>query len=313
MRIKTKLFLALLFSIFYFLFSISPVFAVTLYLEPQSPDVHLGDTFIEEIRINTKDENINAVEVYLTFPTDILDVLDFSLGNSILTVMAQGPTIDQENGLISFIGGIPGGYSGRIPGDPGESNLLVKIIFYASGEGEAEIKFKQTSRVLLNDGLGTEADLGTQSSYITILAEEPELPEDDWQEELMKDTIPPEAFQPQISRDPAIFGGQYFLSFSTTDKQTGIDYYQVKEGVGDWQRAASPYLLKDQKLKSVIKVKAVDKAGNERVEITGEKIKPAKKPSLPTILWIIIALGLVIIVWIFIRAIYLIYGKTKRK
>lgn len=34
----------------------------------------------------------------------------------------------------------------------------------------------------------------------------------------------------------------------------------------NWQKGESPYLLTDQSLKSIIKVRAVDKAGNERIE-----------------------------------------------
>ena len=57
----------------------------------------------------------------------------------------------------------------------------------------------------------------------------------------------------------------YFLVFSGIDKQTGIDYYEVKEGQGNWKRAEFPYVLEDQTLQGIIEVRAVDKAGNERI------------------------------------------------
>ena len=60
----------------------------------------------------------------------------------------------------------------------------------------------------------------------------------------------------------------------------------------EWERAESPYLLKDQSLKSIIKVKAVDKAGNEKIV----KVAPFKK-IFPY--WIIIFLiGITIIYFI---------------
>ncbi|OGZ19096.1 MAG: hypothetical protein A2Z68_02395 [Candidatus Nealsonbacteria bacterium RBG_13_38_11] len=88
---------------------------------------------------------------------------------------------------------------------------------------------------------------------------------EEWEKELLEDKIPPEPFEIEIQKTPEIFEGKYFIVFFTTDKQTGIDYYQIKEGTGEWQIAESPYLLKGQSLKSIIQIKAVDKAGNERM------------------------------------------------
>jgi hypothetical protein len=74
---------------------------------------------------------------------------------------------------------------------------------------------------------------------------------------------------------------------------SGIDHFEVKEGKKDFKKAESPYLLEDQELKSKILVKAVDKAGNEKI---AEIIPPAK----PFPYWIIfvIIVCLVIIYWI---------------
>ena len=135
------------------------------------------------------------------------------------------------------------------------------------------------------------------------------LPGEDWSPKItfraMIDTTPPEDFKPEIGRDPAIFEGKYFLSFATTDETSGIDYYEVKEapkeilrlptgqGKRDFKRAGSPYLLEDQYLKSKISVKAVDKAGNEKIS----EITPPKKPFPYWIISVII-ICLVIIGWI---------------
>ena len=62
-----------------------------------------------------------------------------------------------------------------------------------------------------------------------------------------------------------------------------------------WSKATSPYLLKDQDLKSLIKVKAIDKSGNSRIEI----FKPEFKISAFYIVWIIlIILALGVIFWL---------------
>ena len=292
--------------------------AATLYLEPATGQFQPGETFIVDIRIDTEGECINAVEANLSFSSDILKATDFSRGESILNLWVRNPEINQEQGLISFSGGIPGGFCGRLPGDPGPSNLLGKIIFQVPGlivrettpngtpkerlydptgqaQNYAKIDFLDSSQALLNDGLGTPAKLSSKGATIKITEVGPlETPKkDEWQTELKEDNIPPEPFEIEIHQEPTIFEGKYFIIFSTTDKQTGIDYYQVKEGKRDWKKVESPYLLEDQNLKSTIKVKAVDKAGNEGI---AEYI-PSKKP-FPWRTIILIVAGTGIIWWI---------------
>jgi len=284
-NLKFKIIVSLI-SIFLFL----PLVAKTaiLYFEPNKGEYRLGDTFIVDLRIDTERECINTVKAIVSFPKEILEAKDFSTGNSILTLWLQNPKINQKEGVISFIGGIPGGFCGPLPGEPGKPNLLGRIIFKVREtdvkleyKTDAKLEFLDGCQVLLNDGFGTQAKLTTKGAVFTILPEKTEVPKEEWQEELTKDNIPPEPFEIKISQDPNIFGGKYFIVFSTTDKQTGIDHYEVKEGKRNWKRAESPYLLEDQSLKSKILVKAVDKAGNERI---AEYVPPQK----PFLWWIII-------------------------
>jgi len=276
-------------------------FATKLYLEPSSGEYQPNDTFIVEIKVDTEGECINTIEANLNFSQDILKAVDFSQGNSILILWVKVPAIDQDLGSISFAGGIPGGYCGRIPGDPETSNLLGKIIFgvpslITEEENLAEVKFLDTSQVLLNDGLGTKTELTTEGAVFKILTEVLEPSKDEWQEEIEKDVILPESFEIEIHQTPAIFEGKHFITFFTTDKQTGLDYYEVKEGKRDWKEVESPYLLEDQNLQSIIKVKAVDKAGNERIA----EYLPPKKPFRYWII-ILILIGAGIIWWIMRR------------
>ncbi|PJA64158.1 MAG: hypothetical protein CO160_00105, partial [Candidatus Portnoybacteria bacterium CG_4_9_14_3_um_filter_43_11] len=206
------------------------------------------------------------------------------------------PVIEQDLGQISFIGGIPGGFCGVMPGDPGESNLLGRIIFQVRQaiSGQGKIGFSDTSEVLLNDGLGTKAELKTSGAAFNILDEIPYQFKDQWADELTQDSILPEPFEIKIYQESLIFEGKYFITFSTTDKQTGLDYYEVAElnlferifKIEKWQKGNSPYLLNDQNLRSLIKVKAVDKAGNERMAT----IMPVFKPKWQDVIWILLFL-----------------------
>ncbi len=289
-------------------FILFPTFVsgAVLYLEPAQGEYQPGDTFVVNLRMDTEGECTNAIEANLSF-SQILAATDFSRGQSIITLWIRAPEINQELGLISFSGGIPGGYCGRIPGDPEASNSLGKIIFRIPGmivgelkENIAEVKFLDTSQVLLNDGLGTKAELTTQGATFKIVPARTEPLEEDWYEEIKKDDILPEPFEIEIHQEETIFEGKYFITFQTQDKQSGIDYYETKEGNKNWKRAESPYLLEDQSLRTIIIIKAVDKAGNER---TAEK-EPLTKP----IPWLII---ISILILVLMGSGYLLYKKRK--
>jgi hypothetical protein len=267
-----------------------PAFAngAILYFKPDSGQYYQDETFSVQLMIDTEKDCINTVKGEIDFSKDILESVNFATGNSILTIWLEKPKIEQNLGKISFVGGIPGGYCGPLPGEPGELNLLLKIFFKAKREGIANLRFSEESQVLLNDGLGTPAKLSLKEAIFEISPEKTETPKKEWEAEILKDNIPPEPFEIEIHQDPSIFEGKYFIVFSTTDKQTGIDHYEVAEQrrtlrqtTLNWKRAESPYLLEDQGLKSIIKVKAVDKAGNERI---AEYIPPKK----PFPYWLII-------------------------
>jgi len=273
-----------------------------LYLEPASGEYQPGDTFIIEIRLDSEQEYINAVECNLSFPSDILEVQDFSRGNSILTLWVENPAFSNQEGLVSFAGGVPGGYEGT-------DGLLGRIVFRVASKFNfntpVEIKLQQkNSQVLLNDGLGTPAKLTTKGAEFTILSEIPEVSKDEWLEELEEDNIPPEAFEIEISQNSSVFEGKYFITFSTTDKQAGLDYFEIVEAdergyqrgttrKAEWKIGKSPYLLEDQSLRSIIKVRAVDKADNVRI---AEYIPPKK--LFPWLEIILILLGVGILWWI---------------
>jgi len=293
-KVKSQKFnLGLKTLIFGLVFLILPVFvfAASLYLDPKEEEYYLGDHFGIKIRIDPEGECINTISVDLTFPNEILIFEGADFGDSIITIWLEKPSsLDakkiNETGKISFSGGIPGGYCGRIPGDPGLTNVVGEIWFFIPSmivgevkEKEVEIKILETSQVFLNDGKGTKAKVNFQNSKIKILPSSGEAT-NQWKEKLAKDGIPPEPFEIQIQKDPLIFDGKYFIIFHTTDKQTGIDYYMVKEGEREWKIASSPYLLENQNLDEEIKVKAVDRAGNETIVTYYPKVKKTEKLPL---------------------------------
>ncbi len=284
-KIKISHFLFVVFAVSVFSFSFCQ--AAVLYLELPNEDFHKNDVFLAEIRLNTEGEYINAVKVELSFPQDILKIEDFSKGNSILTVWAEEPEFSNQNGTISFSGGTPGGYQGW-------NGILGKIVLKAIEQGIVKIEFQENSQALLNDGLGTPANLKIEGVVLNILIEDQDGAKNQWLDEIIEDIIPPEPFEIEISRDPDIFDGKYFIIFSTTDKRTGIDYYEAKEGESEWNRVQSPYVLENQDLTSIITVRVVDKGGNERIAELGPRYIPSEKVSpwwVTIIILIVIGVG----------------------
>ncbi|MDD4902017.1 MAG: hypothetical protein PHE24_02670 [Patescibacteria group bacterium] len=341
-------------GIFIFIFPVVffpiSVKAATFYLDP--PQKTIGPNDVIEVRVKvgvSSGECINAAQVGINFPSDILEFKDFNSGESFLTIWVQKP--DQEalervnrEGKIIFSGGIPGGYCGVIPGDPGDSNILGSLIFSPKNPivfHKAKIDFSSDTEAYINDGEGTRVSINAQGAVIEI-NEKITTSSDVWAEKIAADKIPPEPFVIEIDNSPRVANGRYFVVFSTVDKQTGVDHYEVLETKAQnlqekkesaferfirqifrikevlpagWVKADSPYILKDQSLNSVIKVKAVDRAGNERiVEYDNAALQSLKNPRSTN--WrpiIAVGGGILVIIFVLVPIIVILKRKAKNK
>jgi hypothetical protein len=261
--------------------------AATLYIDPGLSTLARGDGEIVSVRLDTdeaSEECVNAVEgvVQLVGPARAVDV---SLGGSIFSIWIETPTISNNGQTVTFAGGIPNGYCGRVDGDPRLTNNLFDIILRTDAIApsdqktvEAVVNFTEQTHAYLNDGFGTKATLTVQPKFITVLPNLSNGLLDPWKDEVALDTIKPQVFSVELTKDSKTFSGKYYITFNTTDKQTGIDHYEIIEeplsqfgsflwgrATAPWVEDRSPYVLKDQTLNSVIRVKAVDKAGNEHI------------------------------------------------
>jgi hypothetical protein len=238
------------------------VSAASVYITPDEGEYGVGDTFVAEVRILTDAECVNAVDLEVIYPNRALRAVDFSKGSSILSLWVREPLLDNDRGLVSFAGGIPGGYCGRVQGDPSLSNIVGRIAFTVIGAGDETITIGKNTRLYAHDGLGTEIQPETGAAVVTLL-NEPQLAENEWITEVQNDRIPPEAFDVEIHSTRGIFSGRYYLVFATTDKQSGIDHYELYER-GAWRTITSPHALRFSS-RDDIQVRAIDKAGNERI------------------------------------------------
>ena len=251
--------------------------AASLYLDPSAKTVGLSETFVVSIRLDPQGDCVNAGKIEISYPAKNLKAVDFSRGNSIFSLWVEEPKIDVEHGLVTFSGGIPGGYCGRIPGDPSLTNVLGKIVFTVidASAHSANVTISPDSKLYLNDGLGTAVVPEPHDATFTLQAT-PVSSENPWVKEVDADDTAPDAFDVQVESTRGVFSGKYYIVFTTIDKQSGIDHFEIFED-GGWKRISSPYKLTDQSLTGPIKVKAIDKAGNERLGDYAEGKAPPRQ------------------------------------
>lgn len=261
--------------------------AASLYFDPPEASIYRGDSVTLGLRLDTDEEEcINTVDAIVHYDPAVR-AIDVSRGDSILNIWVEEPKIDEVNHTITFAGGIPGGYCGRIAGDPSLTNVIAEIVFRSPGFAVGAVKspvaqvwVDESSQVLLHDGFGTRANLRASGASLTLLDTPGTAIDDSWNTRVREDTTVPSDFAITLAKEESAFDGKYFITFNSQDKQSGIDHYEVMEepiedlyafswGRADapWVRSESPYVLVDQTLNSTIRVKAIDKAGNSTISV----------------------------------------------
>ena len=228
--------------------------AASFYIEGGKHEFVKGEKFAIIVSLDTENESINAIEGSLLYPHDLLDVVEIRDGNSAITFWIE-KMHESSSGVLTFSGTTPGGFMQS-------KAFLYTIIFKAMRDGKGQIALDNLS-VLKNDGQGTNvpvqalpfsvsiSDVNASTESVLGPVEDDEMPED---------------FKVTLTNDPDIFNNAHILIFSTQDKISGIDHYEVREGAwGFFKNVESPYQLNDQSLTQPIFLKAVDHAGNERL------------------------------------------------
>ncbi|MCK4386973.1 MAG: hypothetical protein KAV41_02745 [Candidatus Pacebacteria bacterium] len=258
-----------------------------LYFDPEFGQFGKSDQFKITLFIDTAGKSLNALETEIIYPTDLLRMLKISGANSIINFWIEKPA--DQNGIVFLSGIIPGGFDGVLKPfsqkkHPGE---IINLTFETLKKGTGSV-FLQNTQALLNDGLGTAANV-FQTPYLFDISDyggAKKITD-------LADLTPPEEFKVEISNAESVFNGKYFLVFYTQDKSSGISYYEVQEGRRNFKIAESPYLLKNQKLDEEIIVRAIDKVGNVREE----KLAAVNEKRVSFFWFIIILIILFSIIW----------------
>ena len=140
---------------------------VEVSLSPRSGSFVEGSTFQVPILVNTKNRSINGIEIRINFDKNKLSIVNPTGGTSIIGVWVEPPGFDNTRGTANYVGVIPNGITT-------ESGLIGTITFKAKVPGIANVSIASNSKILLNDGLGTSAQLDLVRAEYNILAKAPD-------------------------------------------------------------------------------------------------------------------------------------------
>ncbi len=256
---RTQLFL---FPALLFLSLPAAVSAATISLQATPTSVGVSDVVRVSVLLDSTIAT-NAFSGTLLYSADALEPVAVSDGSSIINLWITHPVVSVSGASITFAGITPGGFSGT-------GGMLFSVLFRAKTSGAAHVSLKDIE-VLRNDGAGGKESVITKPLTLVIGSSsiggytEP------------VDEIPPESFTIYQGNDPQLFGGRNYLMFVAVDKNAGVDHYAAAESripvfllpllPLSWSTTTSPYVVADQYQTSKVYIKAVDRAGNERINV----------------------------------------------
>jgi hypothetical protein len=126
-----------------------------------------GSTFDVSIILNTKNNSVNGIDLKVNFDPNKLSVVKPSGGQSIVGVWVEAPSYDNTKGFVSYVGVIPNGINT-------DSGVIGTITFKVKSTGKVNLTFSSNSKVLLNDGLGTESTVNSTTALYNFIAKAPD-------------------------------------------------------------------------------------------------------------------------------------------
>lgn len=165
MKLLSRAFL-ILFSVILFLPTVSfgeeTKSGASLYIAPATGSFTVGNTFSISFYLNTSGNFVNAVDAEVLFPPDKLQVISPSAASSFIQVWMVAPTFSNAQGSLHFQGVVP------TPGINTDAGLISTVTFRVKAAGSVLVKFSDKSRVLLNDGRGTDILNKTTNGIYTL-------------------------------------------------------------------------------------------------------------------------------------------------
>ncbi|MDO8505847.1 MAG: hypothetical protein Q7S48_04710 [bacterium] len=119
----------------------------------------VGEEFEIKIGIDAQEDKINVVDVRAILPQGV-EFVRFIKDQSAISLWVKEPEYDKEARTISFIGGVPGGFAGRV--------ILLGVVVKSKLSGIYTVGVDPASQAYVNDGVGTQALLQFQDATVEI-------------------------------------------------------------------------------------------------------------------------------------------------
>jgi hypothetical protein len=259
-------------------------------------EVRQGELVEARVMLDPQESSVNALEGSVAIPKG-LDFVSLRDGASFVSVWIDRPAF--RKGSVGFSGIVPGGYEGDIGAywvgvRPGE---LFTVVLRGKSEGSQPVT-ATLSQILANDGLGTPLSAASASARVSVRAATGTEAYSE-QYTLDFDVQPPEPFEILVADMPGSEGVKAAV-FDTYDTGSGLAFFMIQEGDGEFRPAESPYALSSQ-YKERVTVRAYDKAGNIREESLSFDPYPHAATSATALFWAILVVLICAALFIFFR------------
>lgn len=265
------------------------VFASNVYIDTSHSDFFVGDTIMFSVRVDSENKSINTVEgnILMDYKADLISLIDVNTSGSKFSLWPGKLLPSENNTSISFAGGAPGGLNSK-------NAIVFNIVLKLQEAGQVILKPTNIG-VYLNDGKGTKDSVSIKNLVINILPKKSDSQSiNDLDSLILGDRVPPKPFEIYLSQEKSVFDGKKFLSFNTTDEQSGIAYYEVLEGDLPPVRSDDTYILKEQNNPIKVTVIAYDSAGNSRESVYSPTSSGSTSSPNYVMYFVIIIFGLLI-------------------
>lgn len=114
----------------------------------ESKEIFVGDIFSVNLKVSSADKEINAIDGTILYDKDKLEIEKVKTDNSVFSFWAEEPSFNNKIGELSFVGGVPNGFSEK-------NGQVLEITFLAKKSGKTSVGYQDIFSVFANDGQGT--------------------------------------------------------------------------------------------------------------------------------------------------------------
>lgn len=123
--------------------------------------IEVGEEISIPVYLDVKELSINAAKVIIFLDSQIIQVKRIDIDESVFTIWIDDKPSFSNDGKVTFEGGLPNpGFS--------EKGLLGTVIVEGKSKGSIKFGVDESSKVFLNDGLGTEIPIRTKKIEIVV-------------------------------------------------------------------------------------------------------------------------------------------------